>query len=181
MLAGAMMNADLTINSIMSYAKKVYGNVEIVSVTHDHDRFRYTYKDAFKRVDKLANALSKMGLKSSDRVATIAWNDHRHFELYYGISCSGFVCHTINPRLYSEQLEYILHHAEDKVIFVDAKKKIRMQRYVKKGGNKNSFNMLDSRQLLPSAKKKLCDRTINNNFSLAILKKTVKNFTNNYE
>ncbi|MDA8622383.1 long-chain fatty acid--CoA ligase [Psychrosphaera sp.] len=119
MLAGAMMNADLTINSIMSYAKKVYGNVEIVSVTHDHERFRYTYKDAFKRVDKLANALSKLGLQRSDRVATIAWNDHRHFELYYAISCSGFVCHTINPRLYSEQLEYILHHAADKVIFVD--------------------------------------------------------------
>lgn len=78
-------------------------------------------------------------------------------------------------------IESKLNRFFDKVIFVDAKKKIRMQRYVKKGGNKNSFNMLDGRQLLPSAKKKLCDRTINNNFSLAILKKTVKNFTNNYE
>lgn len=119
MLAGAMMNADLTINSIMSYAKKVYGEVEIVSVTHDHDRFKYTYKDAFKRVDKLANALKKFGLQRSDRIATIAWNDHRHFELYYAISCSGYVCHTINPRLYADQLEYILQHANDKVIFVD--------------------------------------------------------------
>ena len=116
---GLMMDYQLSITSIMEHADKVYGDVEIVSVTKDIPLHRYTYKDAFKRVRQLANAFADQGLQKGDRIATLAWNDFRHFELYYGVSCSGFVCHTINPRLHPEQIAYILNHAEDQWLFFD--------------------------------------------------------------
>lgn len=116
---GLMMDSQLTITAIMQQADRIHGDKEIVSVTADNPRHRYTYSDAFKRVRKLANALAKVGLKPGDRIATLAWNDYRHFELYYAISCSGFVCHTINPRLFTEQIEFIINHAEDQWVFID--------------------------------------------------------------
>ena len=116
---GLMMDAQLTITSIMLHADKIYGGQEIVSVTADNPRHRYTYNDAFARVRQLANAMSKLGLSPGDRVATLAWNDYRHFELYYAISCCGWVCHTINPRLFPEQIDYIINHAEDQWVFID--------------------------------------------------------------
>lgn len=119
MLPGQMMNLPLTITSILEFAEKVHGDAEIVSVTHDNPRHRYRYRDAFARCRQLANALQAAGVEQGDRVATLAWNDYRHFELYYAISCSGAVCHTINPRLFPEQIEYIVNHAADTLIFVD--------------------------------------------------------------
>ncbi|BFM12143.1 3-(methylthio)propionyl-CoA ligase [Simiduia litorea] len=118
-MLGQMMNTPLTTTSIMNFAEKVYANSEIVSVTADNPNHRYTYADAFKRVRKLANVLSTLGAKKGDCIATLAWNDYRHFELYYGISCSAMVCHTINPRLFPEQLQYIIDHAEDQFLFID--------------------------------------------------------------
>lgn len=118
-MLGQMMNSPLTINSVMSYAEKIHPNVEIVSVTSDNPRHRYTYKDAFARVRQLANALKKLDLSPNDRIATLAWNDYRHFELYYAISCSNYVCHTINPRLFSEQINFIINHAQDQYVFLD--------------------------------------------------------------
>ncbi len=119
MLPGQMMNLPLTITTIMDFAERVHGDSEIVSITADNPAHRYTYADAFKRTRQLANALQKAGVTQGDRVATLAWNDYRHFELYYAISCSGAVCHTINPRLFPDQLEYIVNHAQDKLIFTD--------------------------------------------------------------
>ncbi|MFT4768637.1 MAG: acyl-CoA synthetase (AMP-forming)/AMP-acid ligase II [Glaciecola sp.] len=116
---GLMMDVSLTITSIMSHAERVHGNQEIVSVTRDNPRHRYSYKDAFKRTRQLANGMAAWGLNRGDRVATLAWNDYRHFETYYASACSGYVCHTINPRLFPEQIVYIINHAEDQVIFVD--------------------------------------------------------------
>lgn len=116
---GLMMDAQLTITSIMRRADKVYGDSEIVSVTADNPRHRYTYKEAFQRARQLANALDKLGLSQGDRIATLAWNDYRHFELYYAISCSGLVCHTVNPRLFAEQIEFIINHAEDQWVCID--------------------------------------------------------------
>lgn len=118
MLQG-MMNTPLTITHIMRFAERVYPDSEIVSVTADNPRHRYTYADAFKRARQLANALAGFGMRAEDRIATLAWNDYRHFEIYYGVACSGGICHTINPRLFPEQLEYIVNHAEDRLIFVD--------------------------------------------------------------
>ena len=117
---GLMMDTQLLVTEIMRYADKHQPNVEIVSVTHDHPRHRCTFKDIFRRARMLANALQKAGVKPGDRVATIAWNDYRHYELYFAVSCMGAVLHTINPRLFPEQLEFIVNHAEDKLIFVDA-------------------------------------------------------------
>jgi 3-(methylthio)propionyl---CoA ligase len=119
MLPGQMMNEPLTITSIMRFADKIYGEAEIVSVTADNPLHRYSYADAFRRARKLANALAAAGVSQGDRIATLAWNDYRHFELYYAIPCSGAVCHTINPRLFPEQVEYIVNHADDKLLFTD--------------------------------------------------------------
>lgn len=118
-MLGDMMPGALTITSIMNFARRVFPATEIVSVTADNPRHRTTFGEAFSRAGKLANALAKLGLEQGDRIATLAWNDYRHFELYYGISCSGFVCHTINPRLFPEQIVYIANHAEDQWVFVD--------------------------------------------------------------
>jgi fatty-acyl-CoA synthase len=114
-----MMNTPLTITSLMRHADKVHGAAEIVSVTADNPCHSYTYSEAFSRVRRLANALVSLGAKADDRIATLAWNDYRHFELYYATSCSGMICHTVNPRLFQEQLEYIFNHADDRWIFVD--------------------------------------------------------------
>ena len=116
---GLMMDSQLTITTIMNHADRINGKSEIVSVTGDNPLHKYTYKDAFRRVRQMANALKKVGFESGDRIATLAWNDYRHFELYYAISCSGQVCHTINPRLFPEQIEFIINHAEDRFIFTD--------------------------------------------------------------
>jgi fatty-acyl-CoA synthase len=114
-----MMNTPLLISSIAEHAAKFHGDREIVSVTADNPRHRCTIGDAIARSRQLANALDKLGLQQGDRIATIAWNDYRHLELYYGVSGAGYVCHTINPRLFPEQLIFIINHAEDRWIFTD--------------------------------------------------------------
>ena len=118
-MQGLMMNLPLLITSIMRHSERYHATREIVSVTADNPRHRYTYAQAFRRAAQLANALEGLGLGRSDRVATLAWNDHRHLELYYAVSCAGYVLHTINPRLFSEQIAYIVNHAEDRYVFVD--------------------------------------------------------------
>jgi len=116
---GQMMDDSLTITSIMQFAVRIFPSTEIVSVTADSPRHRTTFGQAFRRARQLANALARLGLEAGDRIATLAWNDYRHFELYYSVSCSGYVCHTINPRLFPEQIAFIANHAEDKWIFTD--------------------------------------------------------------
>jgi len=116
---GLMMNTPLLISSIAEHAEKFHGDREIVSVTADNPRHRCTFRDAMGRSKQLANALDALGLEHGDRVATIAWNDYRHLEVYYGVSGAGYVCHTINPRLFPEQLVFIINHAEDRWIFTD--------------------------------------------------------------
>jgi fatty-acyl-CoA synthase len=117
---GLMMDAPLLITEIMRFADRNYPDLEVVSVTMDNPRHRCTMRDVFRRARQLANALQAAGVRPGDRVATLAWNDYRHYELYYAVSCMGAVLHTINPRLFPEQLEYIINHAEDKLLFVDA-------------------------------------------------------------
>jgi fatty-acyl-CoA synthase len=116
---GQMMDRPLLISAILRHAELQHPNREIVSITADHPRHRYTFREAFARSRKLANALRRLGLQQGDRVATLAWNDFRHFEIYYSVSCSGFVCHTINPRLFEDQIAYIVNHAEDRWLFLD--------------------------------------------------------------
>ncbi|NND83163.1 MAG: long-chain-fatty-acid--CoA ligase [Gammaproteobacteria bacterium] len=118
-MLGLMMDEQLTITQLMRHAKLIWKDSKIVSITHDHDRHRYTMGECFDRVGQLSNALTKLGMQDGDALGTLAWNDFRHMEIYYGVSCAGAVCHTINPRLFPEQLTYIINHAEDKWLFVD--------------------------------------------------------------
>ncbi len=114
-----MMNSQLMISSILKHAEKNFPDVEMVSVTADNPRHRQTYKTFARRSRQLANVLESLGAEFGDRIGTLAWNDFRHMELYYAVSGSGMVCHTINPKLFPEQVAYIINHAEDKILFVD--------------------------------------------------------------
>ncbi len=118
-MQGLMMDSELLISSILRHADRNFPDREIVSVTADNPLHRYTYKECFCRTRQLANALKKLDLKQGDRVATMAWNDYRHLEAYYAIGGSGFVCHTVNPRLFPEQIVFIINHAGDRWIFSD--------------------------------------------------------------
>ncbi len=116
---GLMMDTPLLITEIMRFAERNFAAREVVSVTFDNPRHRTTWGEIFRRARKLANALHAAGVRPGDRIATLAWNDYRHLELYYAVSCMGAVLHTVNPRLFPEQLEFIINHAADKLLFVD--------------------------------------------------------------
>ncbi len=116
---GLMMDTQLLISSILRHADRHYPDREIRSITADDPDHRYTYRDCFRRTRQLANALEKLGLNRGDRIATLAWNDYRHLEAYYGIGGAGYVCHTINPRLFPDQIAFIINHAEDRFILTD--------------------------------------------------------------
>jgi acyl-CoA synthetase (AMP-forming)/AMP-acid ligase II len=118
-LMGQMMSQPLLISGILDYAAKHYPHSEIVSRRVEGDLHRYTYRDCQQRSRKMANALAGLGVMMGDRVATLAWNGYRHMELYYAVSGSGAVLHTINPRLHPEQIAYICNHAEDQYLFFD--------------------------------------------------------------
>jgi acyl-CoA synthetase (AMP-forming)/AMP-acid ligase II len=118
-MRGQMMDMPLTTTEIARHTTRHHGRVEVVSVTADMPRHRSTYAEVFARANRVAGALQGMGLEPGDRVATLAWNDHRHLELYYGVSGAGYVLHTVNPRLFPEQLAYIINHAEDRVLCFD--------------------------------------------------------------
>ena len=116
---GLMMDQPLLISELIRHADRHHGSTEIVSKKVDGQIHRYTYRDAHRRVRCLANALKTLGVGMHDRVATLAWNGYRHFEIYYAVAGSGAVIHTINPRLFPDQIAYIANHAEDKVVFYD--------------------------------------------------------------
>ncbi len=118
-MQGMMMHLPLRIIEILDYAAQAHPGGEIVSVRTEGDIHRETYAEAYARVAQLAHGLAALGIGDGDRVATLAWNGYRHFELYYAISGMGAVCHTINPRLSAEQMLYIIGHASDRVLCVD--------------------------------------------------------------
>jgi fatty-acyl-CoA synthase len=118
-LMGQMMNQPLLISSIIEFAARHYGNNEIVSRRVEGDLHRYTYRECEARARRMANVLQGLGVRMGDRVATLAWNGYRHLELYYAVSGSGAVMHTVNPRLHPEQIAYIVNHAEDQYLFFD--------------------------------------------------------------
>jgi len=119
-LMGQMMSAPLLISSIIRHAARYYGSTEIVSRRTEGDLHRYTYRDCELRARKVAQALGALGVQQGERVGTLAWNGYRHLEIYYGVSGMGAVCHTINPRLFPEQIAYIVNHADDRYVFFDS-------------------------------------------------------------
>jgi len=118
-MLGLMQNQPLLISNLIEFADKHHGDGEVVSRRVEGDIHRYTWSDVARRSRQVANALDGMKLGFSDRVATIAWNGYRHLELYFGVSGSGRVLHTINPRLHPEQIAWIANHAEDQVLCFD--------------------------------------------------------------
>ncbi|UYN96374.1 MAG: long-chain-fatty-acid--CoA ligase [Enhydrobacter sp.] len=118
-MLGLMQDRPLLIQHVIEHAAVNHGDTEIVSRALEGGIHRYTYADARRRARKMAEALTGLGIGRGDRIGTLAWNGYRHFELYYGISGMGAVCHTINPRLFPEQIVYIVNHAEDRLLFVD--------------------------------------------------------------
>ncbi|MGH8444992.1 MAG: 3-(methylthio)propionyl-CoA ligase [Solimonas sp.] len=118
-IQGQMMEQPLLVSSLLRHAERYHADTEIVSRTIEGGIHRYTYADAARRAHRAANALARLGLRPGERAATLAWNGYRHFELYYAISGSGAVLHTVNPRLFPEQIAWIINDAEDQVLFFD--------------------------------------------------------------
>jgi fatty-acyl-CoA synthase len=119
-MLGLMQDRPLLVSRLLGHAALYHGDTEIVSRTVEGPIHRYGYAEAERGAKRLARALLRLGIKPGDRVGTLAWNTYRHFELYYGISGIGAICHTINPRLFDEQLVYIINHAGDRLLFVEA-------------------------------------------------------------
>ena len=117
---GLMMDAPLLTTGILNYAAVAHGDTQVVSRSVDGSIFRYGYSDAHARCRQLSAALLSLGLTPGDRVGSLLWNTHHHFELFYGATGQGFVLHTINPRLFDDTLVIIINHAEDRWIVVDA-------------------------------------------------------------
>jgi 3-(methylthio)propionyl---CoA ligase len=118
-MLGLMQDQPLMISSLIEFAERHHGDGEIVSRRVEGDIHRYTWADVARRARQVANALDGENLLFSDRVATLAWNGYRHLELYYGVSGSGRVLHTINPRLHPDQIAWIANHAEDQILCFD--------------------------------------------------------------
>ncbi|CAN5129558.1 N/A [soil metagenome] len=118
-MLGLMQDWPLTVDKILDHAKNWHGHREVVTRSVEGPIVRTTYADIHARAKKVSGALLAWGVKPGDRIATLAWNTGKHIEAWYGIMGIGAVCHTLNPRLFPEQLIYIINHAEDRMIFVD--------------------------------------------------------------
>lgn len=118
-MQGLMMNWQLTIDKIIEHANRLYPHKRVTTMQPDGSLHRQTYGEMYGRVKRLAKALVKLGVEPGDRVGTFAWNNYQHLELYYAIPGAGAVCHTLNIRLFPDQLSYIINHAEDKIVFID--------------------------------------------------------------
>src|ERR1700712_5582016 len=116
---GLMQDWPLTVDKILDHAANWHGDREIASRAVEGPIVCTTYGEVHRRAKQLSNALKALGVQPGDRVATLAWNTGRHIEAWYAIMGMGAVCHTLNPRLFAEQLCYIINHAEDKIIFTD--------------------------------------------------------------
>jgi fatty-acyl-CoA synthase len=119
-MTGLMMDYPLTLTHILERSAKIHPDREIASRVDDGSMHRYTYRDFHRRVHRLAHTLDGLGVQPGDRIGTLCWNSSRHLELYFAIPCAGCVLHTLNLRLSAEQLVYIINHAQDRIIFVDA-------------------------------------------------------------
>lgn len=118
-MQGLMMDMPLLLSGFIKFAADFHGDAEIVAREIEGDIHRYTYADAHPRIKRMAQALTRLGMKQGDRVGTLAFNTHRHFEMFYAAPGMGYVLHTVNPRLFPEQLVYIINHAEDRLLFID--------------------------------------------------------------
>ena len=118
-MRGLMQYHPLLVSSLLKHAARYHSTTEIVSKRIEGDIHRYTYAEAERRTKRLVRALLRLGVKESDRVATLAWNGYRHFEIYYAASGMGAIVHTVNPRLHEGDISYIINHAGSTPVFAD--------------------------------------------------------------
>ncbi len=118
-MLGNMMDTPLRIIDLLDHGRRLHPEQEVVSRRVEGDIHRYSYEALWRRSGQLAHVLEQLGVSKGDCIASLAWNTYRHMELYYAVSGSGAVLHTVNPRLFSEQIDYIINHAEDRLVFVD--------------------------------------------------------------
>lgn len=117
---GLMMDYPLTLDRIVERANRLFPHKRVRTRRLDGSLHDYTYADLYRRSRKLASALAGLGIEPGDRIGTFAWNHYQHLEMYFGIPGAGAVCHPLNVRLFPGQLAYIVNHAEDRLVFVDA-------------------------------------------------------------
>ena len=118
-MLGTIQDHPINLIAILKHAARWHGKQQVVTNSVEGGLHRQTYADTLRRATKLASALRKNGVALGDRIGTLAWNTHRHLETWYGVAGQGAVCHTINPRLFPDQIEYIVNHAADRMIFID--------------------------------------------------------------
>ena len=150
-MRGLMQNHQLLISSLIEHVANAHPNTEIVSRTVEGSIHRCTYADIERRSKQVARALSAMGVTQGERICTLAWNGFRHLELYFGVSGFGAVLHTANPRLFPEQLEYIVNHAEDKYLFFDSCFLPLVEKLAPKLQSVKAYVVLTDRQDVPSS------------------------------
>ena len=114
---GKMMQRPLLVSAILEHGADQFGKQQVVSRETHGPLHSYTFRDMASRAKQLSNALKSLGLKPGSVVGSIAWNNYRHLEAYYGVSGGGMVMHTCNPRLHPDQLAFIINHAEDEIVF----------------------------------------------------------------
>src|SRR5262245_32367995 len=117
-MQSTMQDFPLSVGMIFCHGRTLFGDSEVVTYEGDHSR-RASFSEVADRVDRLAAALRRLGVESGDRMATFSWNSQEHLEAYFAIPCIGGVLHTLNIRLFPEQLAFIIGHAEDKIVIVD--------------------------------------------------------------
>jgi len=116
---GSMQRHPLLVSALLRHAETLHGDVEIVSRRAEGDIHRTNWRDVAKRSARIAHWLDRKGIPAGARIGTLAWNDYRHVEVYYGVSASGRILHTVNPRLSPEQISWIINDAQDRVVFFD--------------------------------------------------------------
>ncbi|CAB3772353.1 long-chain fatty acid--CoA ligase [Burkholderia puraquae] len=152
-MTGRMMSTPLLISSIIRRAARYSGGVEIVSRGSDGGIHRYTYRECELRARKLAQALEALGVRQGDRIGTLAWNSYRHLELYYAVPGAGAVCHTINPRLFPEQIVHIVNDAEDTYVCFDVQFLPLVEEISGRCPGVKAWIMMAGREDMPAASK----------------------------
>ncbi len=161
MTAGLMQTPPLQIIDILKFASTAHARREIVSRLVEEPTFRYTYADSARRAAQAANALKRLGIGHGDRVSSLAWNTHRHFELFYAVPALGAVLHTANPRLFDEQIVYTINHAESTVLLFDKNFLPVVERLAPQLTTVKTFIMLsDEQRTVPGAVNALSYETL---------------------
>ena len=150
-MKGLMQNQPLLLSSLLKHADRFHSGTEIVSRTVEGPIHRYGYGDAARRTRKLADALRRHGVAPGDRVATLAWNNFRHFEIEHGVTGFGAVWHAINPRLVPGQISYIVNHAEDGVLFFDSSFLPMVEKLAREWPTVGLYVLMVDRQSMPAS------------------------------